>query len=179
MPYVEAMTSPTPPPAGGPLLRLLSASRYLIILAVLSTLAAGTSLLVYGSVETFSILQGLITGTGALKGAKGLILAIIELTDLFLLATVLYVIAIGLFELFIDDRLDLPDWLEIHDLNDLKEKLLGVIVVVLAVLFLGQVATWDGARDLLGYGTATALVIGALTYFMSQQGKKERDKTGS
>ena len=85
----------------------------------------------------------------------------------------------GLFELFIDDRLDLPNWLEIHDLNDLKEKLIGVIIVVLAVLFLGQVATWDGVRDLLGYGTATALVIAALTWFVSQKGKKERDKPGA
>jgi uncharacterized membrane protein YqhA len=157
----------------------LGASRYLIILAVLSTLAAGTALLVYGTVETFSILHGLVTATGAPKGAKGLILSVIELTDLFLLATVLYVIAIGLFELFIDDRLDLPNWLEIHDLNDLKEKLIGVIIVVLAVLFLGQVATWDGVRDLLGYGTATALVIAALTWFVSQKGKKERDKPGT
>lgn len=173
------MTPPTSPTSGGPLLRLLGASRYLIILAVLSTLAAGTALLVYGTVETFSILRGLVTGTGSLKGAKGLILAVIDLTDLFLLATVLYVIAIGLFELFIDDRLDLPNWLEIHDLNDLKEKLIGVIIVVLAVLFLGQVATWDGVRDLLGYGTATALVIAALTWFVSQKGKKERDKPGA
>ena len=173
------MTPPSSPSPRGPLLRLLGASRYLIILAVLSTLAAGTALLVYGTVETFSILQGLVTATGAPKGAKGLILAVIELTDLFLLATVLYVIAIGLFELFIDDRLDLPNWLEIHDLNDLKEKLIGVIIVVLAVLFLGQVATWDGVRDLLGYGTATALVIAALTWFVSQKGKKERDKPGA
>lgn len=173
------MTPPTTPPPSGPLLRLLGASRYLIILAVLSTLAAGTALLVYGTVETFSIVRGLVTGTGSLKGAKGLILAVIELTDLFLLATVLYVIAIGLFELFIDDRLDLPNWLEIHDLNDLKEKLLGVIIVVMAVLFLGQVATWDGVQDLLGYGTATALVIASLTWFLSQKGKKERDKPGA
>ncbi|MDZ4863184.1 MAG: YqhA family protein [Gemmatimonadota bacterium] len=173
------MTPPSSPSPRGPLLRLLGASRYLIILAVLSTLAAGTALLVYGTVETYSILQGLITATGSSKGAKGLILAVIELTDLFLLATVLYVIAIGLFELFIDDRLDLPNWLEIHDLNDLKEKLIGVIIVVLAVLFLGQVATWDGVRDLLGYGTATALVIAALTWFVSQKGKKERDKPGA
>ena len=107
--------------------------------------------------------------------AKGLILGVIELTDLFLLATVLYVIAIGLFELFIDDRVVLPRWLEIHDLDDLKEKLIGVIVLVLAVLFLGQVATWDGSRDLLGYGTATALVIAALTWFVSLTGKKGRE----
>ena len=84
----------------------------------------------------------------------------------------LYVIAIGLFELFVDDRLDLPNWLEIHDLNDLKDKLIGVVVVVMGVLFLGQVVTWDGQRDLLGYGVGIAAVIAALTWFSSQKPKK-------
>ena len=92
--------------------------------------------------------------------------------SLILLATVLYVIAVGLFELFVDDRLDLPLWLEIHDLNDLKDKLIGVIVVVMGVLFLGQVVTWDGQRDLMGYGVGIALVIAALTWFTSQKPKK-------
>jgi uncharacterized membrane protein YqhA len=154
-------------------MKVLAASRYLIIIAVLATLIAATALLVYGAVETFTILRSFVTPEAASpEGAKGLMLALIELTDLFLLATVLYVIAIGLFELFVDDRLNLPAWLEIHDLNDLKEKLIGVLVVVLGVLFLGQVVTWDGERNLLPYGAAIALVIAALTLFTSQKPKK-------
>ncbi len=161
---------PTPPSA---LVRLLGLSRYMIIVAVLATLVAATTLLVYGAVETFGVVRGLMDpGIVAPKGAKGLILTFIELTDLFLLATVLYVIAIGLFELFVDDRVILPHWLEIHDLNDLKEKLIGVVIVVMGVVFLGQVVTWDGERQLLGYGAGIALVIAALTYFLSQKPKK-------
>lgn len=166
------MTAPTPP-RSGPLLRMLARSRYLIVIAVLSILLAATALLAYGAWETVALLRGLALSDGAgPKGAKGLILAFIELTDLFLLATVLYVIAIGLFELFVDDRMDLPNWLEIHDLNDLKDKLIGVLVVVMGVLFLGQVVTWDGQRDLLGYGVGIACVIAALTWFTSQKPKK-------
>jgi uncharacterized membrane protein YqhA len=166
---------PPRPPTGlvAPALKLLSASRYLIIVAVLATLLAATTLLIYGAVATVTLLRSFATaGLGGPEGAKGLILACIELTDLFLLATVLYVIAIGLFELFVDDRLELPHWLEIHDLNDLKEKLIGVLVVVMAVLFLGQVVTWDGRLNLLPYGAAIALVIAALTYFTSHKAKK-------
>jgi len=152
---------------------LLAASRYLILIAVLCTLVGATVLLGYGAAQTFAVVKGLFDpAVAGGKGAKGLILTFIELTDLFLLATVLYVIAIGLFELFVDDRLDLPNWLEIHDLNDLKEKLIGVLIVVMGVLFLGQVVTWDGERDLLGYGAGIALVIAALTYFLSQKPRK-------
>lgn len=96
----------------------------------------------------------------------------IELADLFLLGTALFVIAIGLYELFIDDTIPLPGWLVVHNLDDLKENLIGVVIVVLGVVFLGQVITWDGTRDLLGFGVAVALVIGALAYFLSSKSGK-------
>jgi uncharacterized membrane protein YqhA len=154
-------------------LKALSTSRYLIFLAVIAILIAATSLMIYGVVETIAIVRSIIDPalTGP-KGVKGLTLAFIEVTDLFLLGTVLYVIAIGLFELFVDDRLELPNWLEIRNLDDLKQKLIGVMIVVMGVVFLGQVVTWDGQRDLLGYGGGIAVVIAALTYFLSQQPKK-------
>lgn len=96
-------------------------------------------------------------------------MAFIDLADLFLVGTVLYVMALGLYELFIDDRLPLPAWLEIHDIDDLKGKLVGVVVVVLAVFFLGEAVGGDGQRDVLRLGGGIALVIAALTYFLSQK----------
>lgn len=164
---------PDSPQSPSRFLRALSTSRYLIFLAVIAILVAATSLLLYGVFETIGIVRSIIDpALVGPKGTKGLILAFIEVTDLFLLATVLYVIAIGLFELFVDDRLELPNWLEIRNLDDLKQKLIGVMIVVMAVVFLGQVVTWDGQRDLFGYGGGIAVVIAALTYFLSQQPKK-------
>ncbi|HEX9996104.1 MAG TPA: YqhA family protein, partial [Abditibacterium sp.] len=78
---------------------------------------------------------------------------------------VFYITSIGLYELFIDDSIEVPAWLEIHTLDDLKVKLLGVVVTVLGVLFLGQIVTWDGQRELLGYGVSIAAVIGAITFY--------------
>ena len=158
--------------------RLISASRYLIIVAVVGIFVLATALLLYGAADTYALVAGLLGGTGG-KGSKALILAAIELVDLFLLATVLYVIAVGLYELFIDDALPLPSWLEIHNLDDLKSKLIGVVIVVLGVLFLGQVIAWDGQRDLLGYGAAVALVVAALTYFLGQKLKKPKPSNGA
>ncbi len=149
--------------------RIISASRYLIIIAVICIFITGLALLMYGASETYELVTHLFNGGINPKGAKALVLAAIELVDLFLLATVLFVIAIGLYELFIDDNLLLPDWLEIHTLDDLKDKLIGVVIVVLGVLFLGQAISWDGQRDLLGFGAAIALVVAALTYFLGQK----------
>ena len=155
--------------------RLIAGSRYLIIFAVIAIFAAAVLLLVYGGVQTVQLfIDTIATGAVSSKGAKALILAIIELVDLFLLATVLYVIAVGLYELFIDKSVSLPPWLVIRDLDDLKDKLIRVVIVVLGVLFLGQAITWDGTRDLLGFGAAVALVIAALTYFLSQKARKDK-----
>jgi uncharacterized membrane protein YqhA len=152
--------------------RLLSWSRYLVAVAVVSILALVIGMLAYGGLETISIIRATFgAATPVEQGEKHLLLSAIEVVDLFLLSTVLLVIALGLYELFIDDRLDLPPWLEIHDLNDLKEKLIQVIVVVLGVIFLGHAVTWNGGRELLWLGAAIAFVIAALTFFVSRKAK--------
>ena len=154
------------------LARLLAGSRYLILLAVASTLVAATALVVYGTIETFAVVREVLRAGVSARGAKSLQVAFIDLADLFLVGTVLYVMALGLYELFIDDRIPLPAWLEIHDIDDLKGKLLGVVVVVLAVFFLGEAVGWDGQRDVLRLGGGIALVIAALTYFLSQKAQR-------
>ncbi len=155
--------------------RLLLFSRYIILIAIVGSFLAALTLLIYSGVETIqtigdTISSGQVNG----KGAKALALTLIQLVDLFLLGTAFYITALGLYELFIDATIPVPDWLQIHDLDDLKGKLVSVLVVVIAVFFLGQVAEWDGQRDLLGFGAAIALVIAALTYFLSQKVKKEK-----
>ena len=147
--------------------RLLSASRFMIVLAVIGAILAAATILIYGFVETLQLIAATVqSGEVSRTGAKALALELIEIVDLFLLGTVSFIIGVGLYALFIDPNIRLPAWLEIRTLDDLKQKLIGVVVVVLGVLFLGQVVTWDGERDLLGYGAAIALVIAAPTYFL-------------
>jgi len=107
------------------------------------------------------------------SSVKLLSVSFIEVIDILLLSTVFYITSLGLYELFIDEKLPTPSWLHITQLDDLKTKLIGVVVVILAVAFLGQVVSWDGQRNLLFLGAAIALVIGAITFFLGWQGKKE------
>lgn len=148
--------------------KVLGSSRFLIILAVLGSLLAAVTLLVYGLLESAQLIWTTVeAGEVSRKGAKALALEFIEIVDLFLLGTVFYIIALGLYELFISTDVSVPEWLSIKTLDDLKNKLIAVVIVVIGVLFLGQVVGWDGERDLLGYGVACALVIAALTYFLT------------
>jgi len=158
--------------------RLIGNARYIVIIPVLMTLLAATALILFGAVETVFVIQQVIAkGDFSSKTAKSLLLSFIEITDIFLLATVLYITALGLYELFIDDRAPVPHWLAIHTLDDLKDKLIGVVVVVIGVGFLGQFTTWNGETNLLISGGGAGLIIVALTYFLTQKGKKDKDKT--
>jgi uncharacterized membrane protein YqhA len=80
-----------------------------------------------------------------------------------------YLISIGLYSLFIDDKLPLPKWLEVHNLEDLKGNLVSVVIAVLAVLFLREVVAWEGSSDIAAFGAGLALMIAALTFFLMKK----------
>lgn len=149
---------------------ILSNGRYMVILGVIGAFLAAISLFVYGGILTVQqIIETIQTGYVSSKGSKSLMLSFVEIADIFLLGTVMYIISTGLYELFIDDNIELPGWLEIHTLDDLKQKLVGVIVVVMAVVFLGHVIKWHGETEIVYYGAAIAFMVAALTYFTSQK----------
>lgn len=153
---------------------LLAAARYVVLAAVLGSLVAALALFAYGVAETVIVVVDAVARAEiSSTGGKALALAFIEIVDLFLLGTVFLMIALGFYELFIDPELALPQWLQIRTFDDLKNKLVGVVIVVLGVMFLGFVVAWDGERDLLRVGAAIAFVIAALTYFLSLKGSEK------
>ncbi|KAM3095153.1 YqhA family protein [Phormidesmis sp. 146-35] len=154
--------------------RIINSSRISILVAVLCSFAISITLLLYGAVQTF-VTIGLALKIGhSSSEAKTIILSFIEIIDLFLLATVFHITALGLYLLFIDERLKVPPWLEIHNLDDLKGKLVSVVVVILSVLFLGRAVKWEGGTDILAFGVSIALVSTALTYFLGLHHKKPK-----
>ena len=117
--------------------RILTLSRYLLMVAVVCSLVAAILLLVYASIAEIRILlQSFSNLSVGDKEVKALSLSLINIIDFFLLATGFYVIALGLYELFIDDSLELPEWLVFHNFDDLKNMLISIVIVVMSVTFL-------------------------------------------
>lgn len=157
---------------------LLAKSRYLVIFAVIGSMLGMIALFGYGIYDLIHVLGKTLSNLGDEKVGKELTFAVIEVIDIFLLGTVCYITALGLYELFVDDTLDLPHWLQIHTLDDLKNKLTSVIIVVMGVIFLSQVVKWDGERDLIRLGIPIAVVIAALTWFLQFSTKHSAEKAG-
>ena len=153
--------------------RFLAACRFLLIFPVIGCvlLTAGIVLMGMGRIGTAAV-QLVRAGDFSQKAAKTMSLAVIEIIDLFLIGTVAYIAAVGLYKLFISNqKIEMPMRLKINSLKDLEDKIIGVLVAALAVAFLGQAAGTDEPEALLRYGGGIALVVAALAYFMSQGGK--------
>ncbi len=152
---------------GGLARRVPAYSRFIVAIPVLGLFAGALTLTVMAGVQTVVTIGHALAGELAKKEA---ILEFIELADAFLLATVLYIMSLGLYELFIDDSIPLPAWLEIHSLDDLKKKLVGVVAVVLAVAFLGAVIQGSDAQALMYEGVGIGAVVVAMGYFLKGDG---------
>ena len=144
--------------------RILSGARFAVLLGVVAC-GLGALLCFVGALAQL-VLVGVAFATGldTAQEIKKFAVNEVFLADITLIATALFLVAVGLYELFIS-KIDLPVGVTVTSLDDLKDKLIGVIVVALAVSFLAQIADWDGKTDLLAYGVSVALVILALGAF--------------
>src|SRR3954470_2725082 len=145
--------------------RVLKASRYLILLPIIGLTVAASFFFVFGGIDLFrlliEILQHLHAGG---KTKNQIIFEVVEYVHTFLIGTVLYITAIGLYQLFIEE-IDFGGWLRIESTEDLETNLIGVTVVVLAVNFMGAIIA-GGTTNLLQYGVGIALPILALGVFV-------------
>lgn len=150
--------------------RLISLSRYILLVPVLVTLLGACVLIAVG---TFSMVNEVFTLARegfSDKTVKKATVDFISAVDVFLIATVMYIIAVGLYELFIGP-LQLPTWLTFKSFDDLKEQLVSVVIAVLAVLFLSSVVG-STTESLLVVGAASSVMILALTLFLSYKSSK-------
>jgi uncharacterized membrane protein YqhA len=139
---------------------VLGTSRFLIILAVLGTFAASATLQIFGLLRVVAVILDLIrAGDVSAAASKSLIADTVAIIDIFLIGTVLFVISAGLYQLFVQRTISLPDWLRIESLDDLKDNLTEVIVVAILVSFLGQAVEWNGDVTILAFGLAVGAVI--------------------
>jgi uncharacterized membrane protein YqhA len=143
-------------------------SRILVIIAIVGMLLTSIVVILSGFAELFRIGSFLLE-EGFFNEEMGTFLSVTvtEMIDLYLLGLVLIIIALGLYQLFIDPELDVPEWLDTPSFESLKARLLVVVVVVLAVMFLGYAAEATEAAFIAGVGIAISLVIIACGYILS------------
>jgi uncharacterized membrane protein YqhA len=172
----EQMQDPAPEKAVTPLEaaveRTLASSVRLVIIPVVFLVLAALGAFVYGAAVFIDAL--IVIGKHPFPAAPHVGLFLLDI-DLFLIGATLLLAGIGLYELFVRDiRLGeaatMPRWLQMHDLNDLKARVIAMIVMVLAVGFAEEALDPSSGLFVLELGGGIALVIGGLTAFLRLTG---------
>jgi uncharacterized membrane protein YqhA len=138
--------------------RVVSSTRHLALAGVVFGLVAALAAFTWGGVKT--VLLVIKLGHGELDGMA---MGLVQIMDGFLIAAGLLIFALGLYELFVGD-IALPQWLIIKDLDALKGRLAGVLVMVLAVAFLERLENAGETRGILDAGIGVALVSAVLVW---------------
>lgn len=148
--------------------RIFAITRYLIIIPVIGLTLAAALLFVIGGFKLLGELYSALFYSSTMPENVAVI-DILEFVHLFLIGTVLWITAIGFYQLFIH-KMPLPKWLEITDIEELETDLIGTVVVVLAVDFLSVI--FHGGKDILEYGVSISLPIAALALYIGVRGRR-------
>ncbi len=152
---------------------VIEATKFVMIFATVALLSVSIAALLWGVAKAAKVIVLIVSSRGE---APLITLQLIQLIDAFLITIVLYLFAVSIYELFIGE-LALPAWMLAHNLSELKEKLGGVIVLVMAVRFLEHMVKSPPTIELLYLGLATALVAATLIAFNYFGGKKTSVET--
>ena len=142
--------------------KLLWNVRYVTLLAVILSIISSIFLMVLGSweiIEAIIFYNPLIDSS--ISGNNELLYKIISSVDLFLIAIVLLIFGFGIYELFVSE-IDFThskfkeSTLIIRDLDQLKNKIIKVIIIVLIVKFFEKILkyseSFSSTTDFLYFG---------------------------
>ncbi len=147
----------------------LSMFRIVVVIPVIILLLAALSSFAYGTDVFVRSVANVVEDPQLTSHNLGYLLL---LTDLFLVGATLMISAFGFYSLFITGTeagglsLRLPRWLRMHDLNDLKARVISMIILVAGVTFVDVAVESKDDLNTLYLGGAVALVIVALTAFL-------------
>jgi len=157
-------------------------SRFVVLLAVIFGLLGAIILFVVASIDiwqvavlSFEVISHIIPHPEHFH--EDIVAGIIGAVDLYLIAVVMFIFAFGLYELFISD-IEAADGkngsqlLAIHSLDQLKDKIAKVIVMVLVVNFFQRIlhTNFTTPLEMLYLALSiTALAVGL--YFLGKVGK--------
>ena len=139
--------------------RLIGNLRYLVIVAVIGIALQAVATFGWAAWITGDFIVDLLSSSAWREDET--VVELLQVLDLYLIGTVLIITAIGLYELFIG-AVQLPEWLVIRSLSDLKTKIVEVIVLVIGIKFVEKLVTAKEPIDVLWYGLGSAAVMAVL-----------------
>lgn len=155
--------------------RALWSMRFVVILGVVFGALSALVLFLAGSLEIFDVLKEYVISSDLHMTHEDILIGIIGAIDFYLIGLVLLILSFGIYELFIS-KLDIArkqgefgNILEVKNLDDLKNKIIKVIIMVLIVSFFQRILsmTFTTSVDMLAMAVSISVIcIGV--YFLGK-----------
>lgn len=149
--------------------RVLASSRLLALIPVVFLLLDAAGSFIYGADILIRTADGDFGEPSKVGGRLGVFLVVM---DTFLVGATLMIAAFGFYELFVLRRERaahsnwLPSWLQMRDLEDLKARVVSMLILVAAITFVDMLVETHELRGILFLGLGIAVIIVALTAFL-------------
>ena len=145
--------------------RLISQSRFIVLIAVLAVMLVAVSLFLLGSWQAvIGLRNAWVSAFTGDMSTKSLTVSFLETVTIMLKAVVFYLIGVGLYSLFIAP-LNITVAMGIESLTDLESKVISVVIVILATTFLEHFILWEKPGETLQFAGSLALVVVSLVLF--------------
>jgi uncharacterized membrane protein YqhA len=148
--------------------RALTASRLLTLIPVVFLLLDAAGSFIYGTDIFVRRASDVISEPAKIGGRLGIFLIVM---DTFLVGATLMIAAFGFYELFVikgesSSALWLPKWLRMRDLEDLKARVVSMLILVAAITFVDRTVESQDQQEILFLGIGISIIIAALTTFL-------------
>lgn len=155
-----------------------SGFRWLIVdLGVLSAFPFSLTLFTVATAQADVTVRAALGSLDEAHTTRTLSIAVTEQAEMLLVGLALLIIPFGLPARCACAPHNVPAWLHLKSSDDLKQKLLGIVIVALSVKFFSAAPGWKEGGDSLMDGAASAavmLAIGVCPVILSPQGGGQR-----
>jgi uncharacterized membrane protein YqhA len=154
--------------------RILWGSRLIVLVAVIASLLVSFAMFYVATLDVVGMAEHVVRydpGSPTLDADRALVIrGVVEVVDGYLLGAIMLIFSLGLYELFIS-RIEAAEGSEfasrlllIRSLDDLKDRLAKVVLLILVVKFFAYALRTDFKTplDLLYLALGTILVAGAI-----------------
>ncbi len=155
--------------------QIVGHTRWVVLIAVVAVLLVSLTLFMLGAIEAVTAVWEAWSHMLQHGKPPDLSAQFLEIVGVMLEAVVFFLIGAGLFSLFISP-LNLAVALGVETLNDLEERVMGVVVSVLAVTFLEHFVRWENPFETLQFGAALSLTVIALVLFQRYSHRAKEDQ---
>jgi uncharacterized membrane protein YqhA len=152
---------------------MLAVSRLLVLVPVVFLLVDAAGSFIYGTVIFILTVADTVSGAVSQASKIDAILGrFLIVMDTYLVGATLMIAAFGFYELFVirssrrGEKYWLPSWLKMRDLEDLKARVVSMLILVAAITFVDVAVETHDERGVFYMGLGIAIVIAALTAFL-------------